>query len=98
MVRKQATFKIAGVNFGGLDLELIQPVDGDSPHMEFLKNHGEGVQHIGFAVDDVDKEVKALKEKGAKVQLRAELPPRMKIAYMDLDTSGLVCEFMQFKD
>ncbi|MBN2040636.1 MAG: VOC family protein [Spirochaetes bacterium] len=94
----KASFKIAGVNLGGLDLELIQPVDGDSPHMEFLKNHGEGIQHVGFLVDDVDKEVEAMKEKGAKVQLRADLPPKMKVAYMDLDTSGLVCELMQLKE
>ena len=27
-----ATFKIAAVNVGGVELEFIQPVDGDSPH------------------------------------------------------------------
>ena len=31
-----ATFKIAAVNVGGVELEFIQPVDGESPHKAFL--------------------------------------------------------------
>lgn len=91
----EAIFKIAAVNVGGIELEFIQPVDGDSPHMEFLKEKGEGIQHLAFAVDNLDKDIDNLKEKGASIQMQSDLGP-LKVAYMDMDTSGLVFELMQF--
>ena len=91
----QATFKIAAVTLGGMELEFIQPIDGDSPHMEFLKEKGEGIQHLAFTVDNLEKGVESLKEKGASVQMHSDLGP-LKVAYMDMQTSGLVFELMQF--
>src|SRR4030042_2671075 len=32
---------------GDMELELIQPIDGESPHQEFLAQKGEGIQHLG---------------------------------------------------
>jgi methylmalonyl-CoA/ethylmalonyl-CoA epimerase len=94
--RMDATFRICGAMVGGIDLELIQPLQGESPHQEFLDKKGEGIQHLAFSVDDVDSEVEALTKKGAKVQMRADLSI-MKVAYVDLNTSGLVFELMQQK-
>jgi catechol 2,3-dioxygenase-like lactoylglutathione lyase family enzyme len=37
---------------GDLVLEVIQPLEGDTPVKEFLEAKGEGIQHIGFFVDD----------------------------------------------
>ena len=33
---------------GSMGIELIQPTEGDSIYSEFLKVHGEGIQHIGW--------------------------------------------------
>lgn len=33
--------------------ELLEPLDDNSIYAEFLRVHGEGVQHIGFDVQDV---------------------------------------------
>ncbi len=35
--------------------EWIVPPAGDSVYAEFLKKHGEGVQHLGIPVEDMDK-------------------------------------------
>ncbi len=91
----EATFKIAAVIVGGMELEFIQPVDGDSQHMEFLKERGEGIQHLAFAVDNLEDNIEDLKQKGASVQMKSDLGP-LKVAYMDMETSGLVFELMQF--
>ena len=40
--------------------ELIQPLDDVSIYAEFLRRHGEGVQHIGFDVEDVPATVKRI--------------------------------------
>ena len=36
----------------GMKLELIQPVEGDNIYSDFLKDHGEGIQHLGWYVVD----------------------------------------------
>ena len=91
----EAVFKIAAVRLGGMELEFIQPVDGESPHQEFLDEKGEGIQHLAFAVDNLDEDIENLKEKGATIQMQSDLGP-LKVAYMDMKTSGLVFELMQF--
>ena len=90
-----ATFKIAAVNVGGVELEFIQPLEGDSPHRKFLEEKGEGIQHLAFAVDDLGYNIRDLREKGASVQMESDLGV-LKVAYMDMETSGLVFELMQF--
>ena len=52
---------------GPIDLELLQPVKGESLWKEFLEAHGEGVQHLGFYADDLDGEEAKLIEKGINV-------------------------------
>ncbi|MFC1962295.1 VOC family protein [Chloroflexota bacterium] len=37
---------------GGIRIELIQPAGGDSIHRDFLRDHGEGVQHLGWHIVD----------------------------------------------
>ena len=47
---------------GPIVLQLVQPVAGECIEKEFLDKRGEGVQHLGFLVDDIDKqEGKAVK-------------------------------------
>jgi methylmalonyl-CoA/ethylmalonyl-CoA epimerase len=91
-----AKFKISGAKLGEVVLELIQPVEGISPHQEFLDSQGEGIQHIAFAVDDLDREVAKLTKKGVSILLSANLP-KVRVAYLDLGAGGLVIELMQEK-
>ena len=52
---------------GSVQVELIQPLEGDSLAKEFLESNGEGIQHLGFVVDNLDEEVAKLTQKGIKV-------------------------------
>ena len=48
---------------GPVELQLIQPGAGQSIYKDFLAKKGEGVYHLGFVVDDIEKsevEVKAM--------------------------------------
>jgi len=41
---------------GGLGIELIQPIEGDNIYSDFLREHGEGIQHVGwYIVDSLEK-------------------------------------------
>jgi methylmalonyl-CoA/ethylmalonyl-CoA epimerase len=91
-----AKFKISGAKLGEIMLELIQPLEGKSPHQEFLDSQGEGIQHIAFAVDDLDREVAKLTNQGVSVLLSANLRD-VRVAYLDLGVGGLIFELMQRK-
>jgi catechol 2,3-dioxygenase-like lactoylglutathione lyase family enzyme len=56
--------KIALVQVGALQMELVQPVEGDSIYQDFLTEHGEGLHHINFLVDDLDGTAEILAKEG----------------------------------
>lgn len=90
-----ADAKIMGGKIGGVQLELIQPIAPKAPHMEFLNSRGEGVQHVMIAVDDLEKEIKRLTDKGCTVLLDARFPGGGHIAYIDLNAGGIIVELAQ---
>jgi methylmalonyl-CoA/ethylmalonyl-CoA epimerase len=57
--------RIAHGRTPGQTLELIQPDGGETFASIFLREHGEGVQHLGFWVRDLPAAVKDLIERGA---------------------------------
>ena len=56
--------KAALLHVGNVEIELIQPTDPGTGVAKFLENKGEGIHHICFEVDDVDKELEAMAAKG----------------------------------
>ena len=91
-----ANLKLSSTMIGEVELELIQPVEGESPHKEFLDSKGEGIQHIACAVSDVEKEVAKLTKQGVSVLLRAR-GQDWGVAYLDLGVADLIVELIQRK-
>ncbi len=87
--------KISMAELGDVQLELIQPAGDEGLHKEFLDEKGEGIQHVMFGVDDFEKEVASLTEKGAEVVLKANMPGGRRIAYVDLNVGGILVELVQ---
>jgi catechol 2,3-dioxygenase-like lactoylglutathione lyase family enzyme len=58
-----AAFKASFTDLGEGRIALIQPMDGDSPFAEFLKDHGEGLHHLRLAAEDIDGAVAGLAAK-----------------------------------
>jgi len=90
-----ADFNIQAARVGNVELELIQPLKGESPHKEFLETKGEGIQHVMFAVDDFEKELDRLTKQGVEVLLRAKFPGGSGVAYLDLGAANFVIELVQ---
>jgi len=59
--------KLAFIKLGQVEIELIQPLGGDTSWQQFLDQNGEGVHHIAFQVADQDKAVKAFGDAGMPV-------------------------------
>jgi methylmalonyl-CoA/ethylmalonyl-CoA epimerase len=54
------TARMAFADLGSVELELIQPVTGESVWTDFLKEHGEGIHHIRFNTFDMEPLVQYL--------------------------------------
>jgi methylmalonyl-CoA/ethylmalonyl-CoA epimerase len=80
---------------GEMELELIQPIDGESPHQEFLDQKGEGIQHLGFMVDNLEENVKRLTDEGSDILLTSQFKGSGGVAYLDLNVAGLIVELVQ---
>jgi catechol 2,3-dioxygenase-like lactoylglutathione lyase family enzyme len=62
-----ALLKVAYGRGAGLTIELIQVLEGRTQHLDFLEQHGEGIQHIGFWTDDVQASVRHAVAEGAQI-------------------------------
>ncbi len=65
---RPAKLKVYYGAIAGLAIEIIEPFEGDTPHATFLRDHGEGIQHIGFWVPNVRAATADLVGKGARVE------------------------------
>jgi methylmalonyl-CoA/ethylmalonyl-CoA epimerase len=83
-----AKLKVRFAQIGSIVLEFFQPVEGESMQLDFLRKHGEGIQHMAFVVADIDAEVDDLVSKGIKLIFRADMPTGIRIAYFDTSQIG----------
>lgn len=61
------TARMAFTEMGPVELELIQPLEGESIWADFLETHGEGIHHIRFNVSDIDPVIARLEDHGITV-------------------------------
>jgi len=58
--------KVAFVPVGDTEFELLEPTDPESAIAKFIKSRGEGIQHIALRVENIEKAIGELKEKGMR--------------------------------
>lgn len=58
------TMKLALCDVGEVMYELIEPVEGPNSYEEFLNEHGEGLHHLGYFVEDLNAEIENMGSKG----------------------------------
>ena len=59
------SFRAAITMVGPMQLELLQPVEGECIYRDFLKEHGPGIHHLGHVkVDNLDETVQILEKDG----------------------------------
>ena len=87
--------KISNAKLGNGEIELLQPSGGKSLLQEFLDNDGEGLHHIGYITDNLDRDIKALAKQGVKVLTSANAD-KGGFAYFDTGVhGGVVTELRQ---
>ncbi|MEM2676121.1 MAG: methylmalonyl-CoA epimerase [Candidatus Bathyarchaeia archaeon] len=57
--------KVAFLSTGGeTKIELLEPLESDSPVAKFLESRGEGIHHVAVKVSDIEKTLEEFKGKG----------------------------------
>jgi len=88
-VTTDCRMKIAFYNSGPVEIELIQVLEGDTPHTRFLEQRGEGIQHLRFEIDglqDILKKLAPLDIKPIFNHTYREIG--IDFAYLDTDVDG----------
>ena len=57
--------RLTYLDAGGVFIQLVEPLDDESPIAVHLAEHGEGLHHIAFAVEDVAGTAAELADPGA---------------------------------
>ncbi len=77
-----ARAKLAFIDAGSVQIELIEPDQEPSTWREFLDIHGEGVHHIAFAIEGMEAAISTMEGRGMGLLQRGEFPGG-RYAYMD---------------
>ena len=59
---KTAFFKV-----GQTKIELLESTDPEGPIGKFIENKGEGIHHLAFAVNNIEKSLAEAEEKGVRL-------------------------------
>ena len=91
-------YRIGYVQIGPIQMEMIQPLRGETIYNEFLEARGEGFHHFGILIDRIEERVAAMKQMGIDV-LQSGRRPGRKYAYMDTEPLiGIMIELRQKTD
>lgn len=64
---KDQNVKAALLSTGNTNIELLEATSSDSPIEKFIRKKGQGVHHIAFRVDSIEKALNNLKAKGFRL-------------------------------
>jgi hypothetical protein len=98
---RSSTYKIrlATANSGAVQMELIQYLEGDTIHGDFIKAGRFGIEHVGIFVPDLDVALKPYQEKGIGILQRADglgVKGDGRYAYLDTESIlGTILELIQ---
>jgi methylmalonyl-CoA epimerase len=90
--------RLAKLHAGEVCIELVQPLDENSPLGRSIAKRGEGLHHIAFTVGDIDAALARLREEG--VPLVDETPKQgaggSRIAFLRPDAlAGVLVELVE---
>jgi methylmalonyl-CoA/ethylmalonyl-CoA epimerase len=92
--------KVAFLPLGDSELELLESTSPEGPIARFIEKKGEGIQHIAFRVDNIEKALEKLKKEGVRL---IDEKPRYgaggaKIAFLHpKGTNGILIELCERK-
>lgn len=59
--------RVAFLPLGDTEVELLESTEEDGPIARYITKNGEGIQHIAYRVDDIEKAIAEMKENGIRM-------------------------------
>jgi methylmalonyl-CoA epimerase len=90
--------RVATLDTGGTDIELIQATSPDSPIARFVAERGSGLHHVALRVPDIDTALTMLREQGVPLIDQAPRPGKdgSRVAFIHPKaTSRVLCELVE---
>jgi len=89
--------KIATNNSGPIEIELIQVLEGETPHREHLREHGEGPQHVRFRISGIEEKISELEEAGYRNIFFKRFGPDVAFSYLECpaEMGGSLIELLE---
>ncbi|HEX6990038.1 MAG TPA: VOC family protein [Bacillota bacterium] len=81
--------RIAFLPVGETWIELIQPLREDNANYRWLREHGEGIQHIALRVDDLERAIEFATGRGGRLATPEPLPGAGNTRIVFLDPAQL---------
>jgi methylmalonyl-CoA/ethylmalonyl-CoA epimerase len=89
--------RVALAKAGPVQIELMQPLYGETIYDEFAQRKGYGLHHLGIETDNMELGVKEMQEKGFQV-IQSGNRPGVKWAYLDTEEqTGVIFELIEKK-
>lgn len=88
VIEGDTSVEMAVFHCGPTFIEVLRPINHPAL-ARFLEEHGPGLHHVAFAVKDMAKRIEELREKGVFASAPFVAGTGWKIAYFDLEKSGL---------
>jgi methylmalonyl-CoA/ethylmalonyl-CoA epimerase len=89
-------FREYKAKIGDLEVEIFEPDDKPSPWKEFLDTKGEGIHHLGFYTEDVEKSANKLADQGAELILTGKIGGKLASSYFDLKVGNIFVHLVGF--
>jgi hypothetical protein len=94
---KPANFRLRSAFYqsGQVIFEIISVLEGETIYGEWLAEKGEGLHHLGYDIEDMEKWIDHYEKKGVGVLQRGERPG-VKWAYLDTTAyTGMIVELIE---
>jgi hypothetical protein len=75
--------RIAVQRTGPVEIELIQVLEGETPHAEHLRARGEGLHHVRFRVAALEHKLEELERAGFETLFFKRFGPTVAFAYLE---------------
>ncbi len=88
VIEGETSVEMAAFRCGPTLIEVLRPINHPAL-AQFLEEHGPGLHHVGFAMNNISERVEQLKEKGVSINGPFVAGTGWEIAYFDFEKSDL---------
>lgn len=95
---ESAGCKVAFFACGETEIELVQAIADFATVKRYIEEHGEGLYHIAYEVDNLEQDMAQFTGMGVKLRNEKAKPGANNtiVNYIDADqTGGVICELVQ---